>query len=281
MKSHFIDLNVILSYESKAWIVDKNDPNIPIMKIEPHEFNLFKSGVYMSQGNKISFNGKVFWLPSDVMNILKIKSKNNKCDISNLGISLQEFMNKDIIDNVNFDLDLSIFDKIINTNDDVYVICSKNTKRNFEKPISKIEEKLLESGIKIKDFYYVSETFYNREDDDVSYRKVKILLEHLIGLKIDGDTITDTEIDGYDQITYWDDSPTSLSLVKDINNVLESLLLKSSDIVKSRVRLEIRDGNNSLVIRECLHNRANKYQESIVDLIYSNTIRSFESFRSK
>jgi len=275
MKSHFIDINVIFSCESKAWIVDKDNPNIPITKIDPHEFNLFKSGIFMSQGNKLSFNGHDFWLPTSFMNLLKIKAKNYKSDVSNLGISLQEFMNKDVVDNIKFHLDMSIFNQIINTNDDVYIICSKNTKRNFDKPIKKLESDLKNVGIGIKGFFYVSETFYNVDEDDISYKKVKIILEHLIGLKIE-DSILNEEIVKYDQIIYWDDNKSSISLANEINDVLESLLLKSEESIRSKVSRIIKDEKNSLIIREFFHNKSNKYRENIVDLIYSNTIRGFK-----
>ena len=42
MKSHFIDLDIILKTESKPWIVSKDNPNIPIMKMEPHDFKIFQ-----------------------------------------------------------------------------------------------------------------------------------------------------------------------------------------------------------------------------------------------
>jgi hypothetical protein len=43
MKSHFFDIDVILSTNSQVWIVDKTIPNIPIMKISKSDFNLIIS----------------------------------------------------------------------------------------------------------------------------------------------------------------------------------------------------------------------------------------------
>jgi len=78
MKAHFIDLEIILKLESKPWVVDKNNPNVPILKIEKSDFNLYQSGIYKSHGNKLSFNGKTFWLPNEFMNLLKVKTKKLK-----------------------------------------------------------------------------------------------------------------------------------------------------------------------------------------------------------
>ena len=279
MNAHFIELDIILKTESKPWIVDKLNPNIPIMKMDISEFNLFKSGVYKSQGNKISFNGKVFWLSNEFMNKLKVKSKKYKVDISNLGVSMQEFLNPEVIENIKFDIDISLFRPIINTNDDIYIICSKNTKSNFEKQISKLEEKLEEIGLKIKKYYYISETFYNKDDDEISYLKSKLVLQHLLGLKTDGDKLSNEEVESYNQITFYDDNLKSIQMCRDINNILENLLLKSEKEIKLLVKDKIKNDDNLLLIKEFTHNKANRFKEYNVQLEYSNIIKSFENFK--
>ena len=139
MKAHFLDIDTILSIDNKVWVVDKRSPNIPIMKTSKSDFNLIKSGIYKSQGNKIEFNGVVFWLPNSMMDNLKIKCKNSKVDISNLSISMQEFLNPDVVDNINYTINMENIQHIKNTPDDVYIICSKNSKRNYESIIKKNE----------------------------------------------------------------------------------------------------------------------------------------------
>jgi hypothetical protein len=279
MNAHFIDLDIILKTDAKPWIIDKNNPNIPIMKIEIDDFNLFKSGILKSQGNKISFNGKTFWLSNEFMNKLKVKCKRNKLDISNIGISLQEFLNPEVSENLKFDLNLSIFNPVINTNDHIYVICSKNTKTNFEKQISKFEEKLAEIGLKVEKYYYISETFYNRNDDELAYIKSKLILQHILGLKTEGDKISEIEITDYNQITFYDDNQKSIQTVKDINKILEKLLINTDKDVKLKVKDKIKSDDNFILIKEYTHNKSNKFREHSVQLHYSNIIKNFEGFR--
>lgn len=279
MNAHFIELDIILKIESKPWIVDKLNPNIPIIKMDISEFNLFKSGIYKSQGNKISFNGKIFWISNEFMNKLKVKAKKSKVDISNLGISMQEFLNPEIIENIKFDIDISLFRPVINTNDDIYIICSKNTKANFEKQISKLEEKLEEIGLKIKKYYFISETFYNKDDDEISYLKSKLVLQHLLGLKTDGDKLSNVEIENYNQITFYDDNMKSIQMCKDINSILEKLLTKTEKEVKTIVKDKIKNDENLLIIKEFTHNKANRFKEYNIQLQYSNLIKSFENFK--
>ena len=114
MKAHFFDIDTLIKFNNKAWIVDKNKPSKPIMKISKSDLSLISSGIYRKQGNKIEFNGKIFWLPTDMYNEIKVKAKFHKSNLSDLAISLQEFYNKDIIDNINFDLNLDLILKLKN-----------------------------------------------------------------------------------------------------------------------------------------------------------------------
>jgi hypothetical protein len=278
MNAHFIDLDIILKTESKPWIVSKENPNIPILKMEPSDFKVFQSGIYKNQNNKIEFNGKTFWLSNDFMNKVKLSAKKYRADISNLAISLQEYLNPQLIENIPFEVDLSIFNSIINTDDDIYIICSKNTKRNYDNQVQKLESDLKEKGLKIKEFYYISETFMNRDEDNISHLKVKLVLQHLIGLKTEGDKITNEEITDYPKITYYDDSKPAIELAKRINQVLESLLLKTEKEVKLKVKDKIQNVENVLVVKEYTHNKSKKFNETIVDLEYTNVIKNFESF---
>jgi len=278
MKAHFFDIDTILVADSKIWIVDKSNPNIPIMKIEPTDFKIFKSGIFRNQNNKMDFNGKTFWLSNDFMNKVKLSAKKYKADISNLAISLQEYLNKDVTDNISFEIDMSIFNSIINTNDDIYIIFSKNTKKNYEKAINKLEDKMKEIGLQIKNFYYISETFFNRNDDDISHLKVKLILQHLIGLKTESDKITNEEITNYKQISFYDDNKSAIELAKRINNVLESLLVKTDKEIKLKIKDEIKNGENVLVVKEYTHNKSKKFLETIVELEYSNVIKNFENY---
>lgn len=276
--AHFIDIDTIIKTESMPWIVSKENPNVPILKIESHEFNIFKSGIYKNQNNKLDFNGRTFWLSNDFMNRIKIQSKKHKADISSLAISMQEYLNPELLENIKFNIDMSVFNSIINTSDDIYIICSKNTKNNYKKQIESFEEKLKEKGLSIKNYYFISETFFNRDEDDISFNKVKLLLQHLIGLKSSGDKITSEDITNYDQITFYDDSKSSIELCKNINSVLERMLVNTEKTEKLKVKDRIKNVENTLIVKEYTHNRAKKFNETVVVLEYSNVIKCFENF---
>lgn len=277
--SHFFDIDTIILVENQPWVVSKDNPNIPIMKISQSDFNLCKSGIYKSQGNKIEFNGKSFWLPTELMNKLKVKSKNHKVDISNLAISMQEFLNDDIISNMDYELNMDILLPIKNTNDDIYVICSKNSKKTYDSIISKLGEKMKDNGIFVKNFYFISETFYNRNSDEISYKKVRLLLQHLVGYKTDGNKFTSEEIERYDEICYYDDDRHSISLANRSNEVFQIFLSNSETDVKSLIKESLKGKDNTIVVNEVTPNNYNRFITKRINVEYSNLIKAFESFR--
>ena len=57
---------------------------------------------------------------------------------------------------------------------------------------------------KFKNLYFISETFYNKVSDDISHKKVRLLLQHIVGLKTEGDKFTDKKLEQYDEIYYYD-----------------------------------------------------------------------------
>jgi SpoVK/Ycf46/Vps4 family AAA+-type ATPase len=279
LKSHFFDIDVLIKLNNQAWVIDKNNPNIPIMKISKSDFNLIQSGIYRKQNNRIDFNDKTFWLPTNLVNKIKIKSKNHKADFSNLAISLQEFLNKDIIDEMEFDLDLDIISKLKNTQDDIYIICSKQTRRNYQSLIDKLHNKLKEQGILIKNFYYISENFYNQNNDDIKFKKMRLILQHLTGYKTEGDKFIDVEILKYVRAYYYDNNYDTLKIAEDINDLLGILLSKTERGLSDVIKEDIKDFRPTLFVNKINDNQYNKVETKKTILSLNKLIKTFESFK--
>ena len=281
MRSHFFDIDTILITNNKVWIVDKSYPNIPLLKIEKSDFNLIKSGIYKNQNNKIEFGGKSYWVPKDLMETLKIKCKINKSNLSNLIFSMQEFMNKELIENLDYDINLDNLLHLKNTDDDIYIICSKNAKKNYELMIKKVEEKLKDNGLVIKNYYFISETFYNRNEDQISHKKIRLLLQHLIGLKTEGDKFTDEEITSYTEVFFYDDEDSSINLANNCNNVCEFLLSNTENTIKSKIKDILKSEEKILYTNLVSPNKFNRFQTKKIQLKFSNILKTFEGFKWK
>ena len=278
MNGHFFDLNSLITMNSKVWIVNTRTPNKPLIRISKSEFNLLRKGVYKKDNINFNIDGQTYWLSEELFNKIKIKSKNNNVNISELSFSMQEFMNKDIIENGDFTIHLENIRHLKNSQDDIYVICSKNSKRSYESLIEKLEEKLLDFGLKIKNFYFISETFYNRDRDDIVHKKVRLVLQHIIGLKTADTKFTEEEITKYDQVSLYDDDINTIKLAKGINDVLQFLVKNSDDEVKEKVKEVLKMEECELIINQVTFNKVNTFIITKVELNLNKIVRTFENF---
>lgn len=278
MNGHFFDLNSLITMNSKVWIVNTRTPNKPLIRISKSEFNLLRKGVYKKDNINFNIDGQSYWLSEELFNKIKIKSKNNNVNISELSFSMQEFMNKDIIENGDFTIHLENIRHLNNTQDDIYVICSKNSKRSYESLIEKLEEKLLDFGLKIKNFYFISETFYNRDRDDIVHKKVRLVLQHIIGLKTADTKFTEEEITKYDKVSLYDDDVNTIKLAKGVNDILQFLVKNSDDEVKEKVKEVLKMEECELIINQVTFNKVNTFITTKVELNLYKIVRTFENF---
>ena len=278
VKAHFFDIDTLMQIKGEAWVVDKDNPSIPLLKISSSDFNLIENGIYRKQNNKIEFNGKTFWLPTELFNKIKIKSKSSKANFGNLAISLQEFYNKGIIDEMNIKLNLDVISKLKNTTDDIYIICSKQTKRNYQTPIEKLEKELEKIGLKIKSFYFINENLYQIDNDEVRFKKMRLILQHLIGYKTDGLKFIDEEITQYSKCQFYDNEIDTLRISEDINNLLEITLINTQDGLKSVIKEILVDEKPQLMVNKINDNMYNQIETKKVILGLSGTIKKFEKW---
>jgi len=278
MGAHFFDIDVLVEVNSKVWVISKTNPSIPIIKISKHEFNLIKRGIYKKYKQNLSIGSESYWLSEDLMNSLKVRCKNLRCDITDLSFSMQEFMNPEVIDNLDFKVMVDHFQQLKNTKDTIYVICSKNTEKNYKKVVDKLIEKMADFGLVIKDFYYLSETFYNRDKDNISHTKVKLLLQHLVGYKSDNDKFIDEEITQYDRIYFYDDESSVISLANDCNKLFDFLVSNTEDVIKSNIKDIVREDDKTIIVNKVTNNKVNPFITKEVLVEWSNIKKTFESF---
>ena len=281
MNAHFFDINSAITMNSQVWLVSKTKPNQPIVKISQSDFNLIKKGVFKNNGELLTISRKDYWISSDLLEKIKIQCKKLNVNITDISFSMQEFMNPEVINSLDYKIWEDHFLSLKNSNDDIYIICSKNTEKNYESQITKLEDFLLELGLKVKKYYYFSETFYNRDGDKISHRKIRLLLQHAFGLKTDDVKFTDEEINQYDEIFFYDDEKTTIQLCKKSNDILKFLYDNSESNVKEKVKSLIEEKSPSIIINEVTFNKVNPFSMTKVDLVLDRIIKTFERFINK
>jgi|LauGreDrversion4_2_1035121.scaffolds.fasta_scaffold64985_3 hypothetical protein len=277
MKAHLFDLDTILIVNKMVWIIDKKNPNIPIIKITESDYNLIKKGIFKNNGERFYFGNKNYWIPKEISNELKIKLKKFGIDITNLSFSLREFVNSEVIGELEYEINYDILQTIKNTQDHIFFICSKNNKKNYERIIKKIEDKLYDMGLKIEDIYYLSETFFNRDLDEILYKKVRIILQKLLGFKTENNKFIDDSIIEYDEINYYDNELENINLP--INDFLKTIIENSDEYLKNKIINKINSVEKTVYTNWVSPNKVNRIQQKKTILSYSKLIKTFESFK--
>jgi hypothetical protein len=276
--AHFFDIDTLIKINSFIWIVSKSNPSIPILKISESEFNLIKKGIYKSHDSPLFISDNKYWLPQNLLNELKIKVKNHKANITELAFSMQEFMNPSVIENIDYDILLKNIIHLKNKTDDIYVICSKNNKKNYASVISKLEKELEKIGLFVKKYYYLSKTFYNRDTDYITNTKVKLLLQHLIGYKTDDNKFINEEIAKYRRVYFYDNDQKSLDMSKSINDVFHFLIKETEEDISTRIREIVNNNEHILVIGKVTSNNIEPIMYEEIAIEWTNLIKTFESF---
>lgn len=277
MNAHFFDIDTVVRSDAKVWVVDKSKPGVCLLKVGQSDFNLIRNGVYRNQGNKITFAGTDYFLPDETMNNIKVSAKRLRANSSNLAFSMREFLDPEHIDSVNHSVDTGVLSHLKNTQDDVFFICSRKTKKAYDAVIKKVESKLEELGL-VPSYYYISENFYERDEDETSFDKVRLLLQHLVGLKTDGRKFTEDAVVRYEEVYFYDDDARSVQLAGGASDMLHTLLQNSDSSVKDKVRDVVKQGP-VLFANLVTPNLVSRFSTTKVQLQYSNLMKSFESFR--
>lgn len=279
MIAHFFDLDILINTDSGVWIVSKTQPKEPLIRISQSEFNLIRKGIYKKFNTPVVMSGEKYWFPENLMNTLKIRCKKNNCDITNLSFSMQEYMNPEIIENLDYEILIHNFIHLKNSNDDIYIICSKSTKDSYQPIIKKLEEKMFEIGLKPKDYYFISETFYNKNSDDISHKKVRLLLQHLVGFKTSINKFTDESITKYDKVMFYDNDASVLKLATNVNSLLDIIVSNTDDSLSTNIKNNLKTSPPYLVVNQITSNKIEPFYTKIIELKLNNFIKTFESFK--
>jgi hypothetical protein len=280
MIGHIFDIDTLVTVNSQPWIVDKNNPNQPLLKISKTDYNLFKNGVFKKQGNKIEYNGKVYWLPNEVFEKLKVIAKNKKIGMTDFAISLKEFLNEDIIDELDFTINWESIKHLKNKNEDIYILCSNNTEKYYSKILQKLMEKLKWEGIDIKKFYYINETFYNVNSDEIVFKKALINLQHLVGYEIQNEKFVDKEITKYSKLNFYDSDFDTLKLTNEMNSYLRFILSKSDLGLKQVIKEGIDYDRPEFIVNKITGNNYNNIITKSIK-IDNSYLMKFENFKWK
>ena len=261
----FFDLDNTLWYiHSDIWIIDKNKPEVPILKISPIDFALIKSGIYIKDNYPIEYNGETFYISNDIYEKLGRKIRYPK--LSKFGISYSEFFDEEILNKNEVKLLLHNIKHLIGKDVEIGVITARSDRRRHAPLLNKLREKLAEHGFSIDKIYFVSESIRMVGlTGKITYNKNKVLLEHMLGLTIKDDHFIPIKKDMYDKVYFYDDVRQNIMSTNAIQEYFDTLVRKSDDEVVEYIneRLKI---HPQLITNLVSNNDANPFETHIITL---------------
>lgn len=262
----FFDLDNTLWYiKSDIWIIDKNKPSEPILKISPIEFALIKSGIYTKDDILIEYNGESFFISRDMLERIQRKIKNVR--LSNLGISYVEFFDDEILNKKEVQVLLDNIKHLIGKNIEIGILTARSDRKKHANLLNKLRLKLKEYGLEIDKIYFVSESIRTiGYQDKVIYDKNKVLLEHLIGLTIEDNHFVPIKKDFYNKVYFYDDVKSNIMNSNNLQDYLDFLIRNSDDECIEYINNRIENNTLILVNNLITNNEINPFETTTIKL---------------
>jgi hypothetical protein len=262
----FFDLDNSLWYiKSDIWIINKNKPNIPILKISPVEFALIKGGIYVKDDILVEYNNESFFISRDMMD--RIQRKSPKIRLGDIGISYAEFFDDDILNKKEVILLLDNIKHLIGKNIEIGVLTARSDRKKHANLLNKLRLKLKEYGLEIDKIYFVSEAIRMiGYDDGVTYDKNKILLEHLIGLKVEDNKFVPIKKEAYNKVYFYDDVKSNILNLNNLQDYFDYLVRNSETEVVEFINNRLENNTLLLINNLISNNNVNPFDTKTIKL---------------
>ena len=245
-----------------VWIIDKEKPFKPLLILDHLEFSLIESGKFKKDELKLEYNGSVYYISKDLFE--RIKKKSGSENIERFGISFIPLVRKEILDKREVDIitkniEHLRYDKFT----DIGLLTARSNQRNHVELINKLRLELKKIGIEISKIFFVGEGTRMGTDHK---RKVFVLLEHLIGLKIKDGKFISIKQDWYKKVSFYDDDIKNIDYADDVQLYFEELLRKTDDELFKIIVDRIQNYDLSLETYLITNNDVNKFKKNVIKL---------------
>jgi hypothetical protein len=277
---HFFDLdNTLWNIECQAWVILKDNPKKYLLRLPYLELSNILTGVYKKEDNAINYNGNQYWI-SDEM--IKKIFKNKEVNLDILGLSFIEFTNPEYFNKMKIFVDN--IRHIFGEKCEFGIISGRYSVDNDQYLLIALKKELKKYGIEISKFYYLSKKFKNITDK-ISYDKMKVLLENLVGFHINDDHFVPIKQDFYNNVYFYDDEYQNINVAEDIQEQLDLYLSNTEDdvynIIIDRIKLDKPKLHTNLIS----NNSLNRFKTNIIELReplkYSIKIENYNGFINK
>jgi len=261
---HFFDLDRTLwSIDTTVWIIDKNNPSKPLIKLSQEDTTYILAGIYKNEEQMIEYNGKSFWISEDMFD--KIKKKRKNIELEDLGISFIEKIDPQFFTNIKFFIE-NIRHLAGKEDIDIGILSARYSVDNDNEVLKVLKEKLDELGLEISKFYYTGDSFSVKNTTQAPINKMKILLEHMVGFHLEDDHFIPIKQNFYPEVHFYDDENQNINVANDIQEFFEDYLKNTDDEVFNRISKRIGEQKPKLYTHLITNNQLDRFKTDEVTL---------------
>jgi len=285
-KIAFFDLDGTLwNIHSDIWVIDKEKPFKPVLKIPSLEFSLIKNGIYQKDNLPLDYNGQKFYISKELFN--KISKRRKSENLNRFGISFNNFYDKKILNKSKVDYLLDNIEHLRGKKDvKIGLLTARANKPTHSDVVNDLRLKLKDMGISIDKIYFTGDKFKVYHDQEGSLKKVYILLEHLIGFKIKNDKFVSLRQDWYPEVHFYDDYKGNIDYANDVQKILNDLVKNTEDDLLSIINERINTNNIKLYNYLITNNDVNRFEITEVKIeepdkfpIFEKKIETYNDFQ--
>lgn len=247
----------LLQINAKWWIIDKNNPENYIIKITQEEGSLILSGIHKGNNNKISYNGLEGWLSDDVFKRINAVKK---IKLEDIGISFREFSDEEFLTKQSETINFLLHNIEHLKNEVISILTARGSKKLHDKILSKLENTLdKELNIKIDKVYFISDNDLSRHNYQPALKKSIIILEHMIGFRIDNLKFVEIEQESYITSSFFDDEKYNIDVALNMQELFIQILNNTKDNLKKEIIEYVNNNKPKLITYLITNNKVNPF----------------------
>lgn len=259
---HFFDLDGVLwNIDGKVWIISKDAPNVPLVKLDKEEFSLIRAGVYKSDNVQIEYNGEEYWISNDILSRV---GKKRKLEPTMLGFSFRELFDTNSISSITM-----ILKNIVGLQEkqvDVGILTGRHNQEGEKEYVNQLRLRLNDMGLDINKIYYLGDRYRFGLTDNISFAKTRVILEHMVGIKVDKDRFVPLKQDWYKRVYFYDDEVQNIYTANRIQDMFNSIIRNTDDEVYSIIMERVSAGDLTLYTNLVTNNNLNKFKSEKIIL---------------
>jgi len=243
-----LDHTLILT-DAKWWILDKNNPDQPLLKISQYEGSLIRGGFHKNDDLPIYYNGVKGYLSKQIWEKIQ---KQKKLTLEDIGVSYREYSDETLI---NEHLTNCIFyiDRFKSLKDhDIRILTARGNKDGHQGLITLLDEKMSQAGLKLNESIFVNDPKQIQFGTNSAEKKLLVIIEKIVGYKILDSEFCHVVTDSYNISNFFDDEDINISTCKDINKFIRFLLSNTEQWLQEKIRLDL--NNRKPILRTHLIN---------------------------